>query len=440
MLLLKNAAFLVQNADFVLKNADMLVDGGRILTVGRSLAAPEGADVLDCRNCAVFPGFVNAHTHFYQTMLVGRRDDLPLSGWCDQVLTPPIAALYGRIPTAERERFSYLWTALAACELLHSGVTAFFNMDINYAQDGMVRAAKEANVRGCVGLELADLFLSDAKGLARDLAEVERLLKAYPETCVITPSEPNLCSETALKALAALAATYGALVQAHVDETALEAAQCVAERGKTELEYLDSFGFLSARFSAVHGVHMSAREIELAAKRGVTVVYNPKSNAKLGSGVCPVAALQKAGVNISLATDGPASNDRLDMFEELRVGAMLQRAAAGDPAALSAKDVFSMATLGGARMLALDAGELIPGKLADFFVLPLDKPHLAFGQGDPIATAVYCARSGDVRDVFVGGKPALLNGRVAGLDEAAVTDAFYENCVRLQAEIDANAR
>lgn len=285
MLLVKNAAFLVQNADFVLKNADMLVDGGRILTVGRSLAAPEGADVLDCRNCAVFPGFVNAHTHFYQTMLVGRRDDLPLSGWCDQVLTPPITALYGRIPPAERERFSYLWTAVAVCELLHSGVTAFFNMDVNYAQGGMFRAATEANVRGYVGLELADLFLSDAKGLARDLAEVERLLKAYPETCVITPSEPNLCSDGALKALAALAEAYGALVQAHVDETALEAAQCVAERGKTELEYLDSFGFLSPRFSAVHGVHMSAREIELAAKRGVTVVYNPKSNAKLGSGV-----------------------------------------------------------------------------------------------------------------------------------------------------------
>ena len=158
----------MQSADSVLKNADMLVEGERILAVGPSLAAPEGAEVLDCQNCAVFPGFVNAHTHFYQTMLVGRRDDLPLYGWCDKVLTPPITALYGRIPPAERERFSYLWTAVAVCELLHSGVTAFFNMDINYVQDGIFRAAREAGVRGYVGLELADLFLSDAKGLARD--------------------------------------------------------------------------------------------------------------------------------------------------------------------------------------------------------------------------------------------------------------------------------
>lgn len=439
MLLVKNAAFLVQSADAIQKDADMLVDGGRILAVGPSLAAPEGAETLDCRNCAVYPGFVNAHTHFYQTMLVGRRDDLPLYGWCDEVLTPPITALYGRIPLAERERFSYLWTAVAVCELLRSGVTAFFNMDINYVQDGMFRAAREAGVRGYVGLELADLFLSDAKGLARDLAEVERLLKTYPETCVITPSEPNLCSEEALKSLAALAKQYGALVQVHVDETADEAAQCLSERGKTELEYLDSLGFLSPRFSAVHGVHLTAREIELAAERGVTVVYNPKSNCKLGSGICPVSALQKAGVNISLATDGPASNDRLDMFEEMRVGAMLQKAASGDPTALGARDVFTMATLGGARMLDLDAGELTPGKLADFFVLPLDKPHLAFGQGDPLATVVYCARSGDVRDVFVGGKPALRDFRVTGLDKAAVARAFYENCVRLQNEIEANA-
>ena len=227
-------------------------------------------------------------------------------------------------------------------------------------------------------------------------------------------------------------------MQAHVDETAGEAAQCKAERGKTELEYLDSLGFLSPRFSAVHGVHLTAREIELAAARGVTIVYNPKSNCKLGSGVCPIAALQKAGVNISLATDGPASNDRLDMFEEMRVGAMLQKAAAGDPTALGARDVFSMATRGGARMLALDAGELLPGKLADFFVLPLDKPHLAFGQGDPFATAVYCARSGDVRDVFVGGRPALKDFCAVGLDETAAANAFYENCVRLQNEIEHN--
>jgi 5-methylthioadenosine/S-adenosylhomocysteine deaminase len=310
-------------------------------------------------------------------------------------------------------------------------------MDINYAQDGMFRAAKEANTRGYIGLELADLFLSDEKGLRRDLAEVERLLKTYPETCVITPSEPNLCSEPALTALCALAKQYGALIQVHVDETAREAAQCVSERGKTELEYLDSLGFLSPRFSAVHGVHLTEREIELAAQRGVTVVYNPKSNAKLGSGVCPISALRQAGVNLSLATDGPASNDRLDMFEEMRFGAMLQKAALSNPEAVTASDVFAVATAGGANMLLLDAGELKEGKLADFSILPLDRPSLAFGTADLVSTIVYCAESGDVRDVYVGGKPALKNGVVTGFDESAVNKEFYDILYRLLDEIQA---
>jgi len=310
-------------------------------------------------------------------------------------------------------------------------------MDINYAQDGMFRAAKEANVRGYIGLELADLFLSDEKGLRRDLAEVERLLKTYPETCVVTPSEPNLCSEAALSTLCSLAKQYGALIQVHVDETAREAAQCVSERGKTELEYLDSLGFLSPRFSAVHGVHLTELEIELAAQRGVTVVYNPKSNAKLGSGVCPIPALNQAGINISLATDGPASNDRLDMFEEMRFGAMLQKAALSNPEAVTASDVFTMATAGGANMLLLDAGELKEGKLADFSILPLGNPRLAFGTADLISTIVYCAESGDVRDVYVGGKPALKNGVVTGFDESVVTKEFYEILHRLLGEIQA---
>lgn len=437
MLILKDVAHLIVDSKTVLHSVDLLVEGDRIVKIAPNLPVPDGAEVIDCSRCAVLPGFVNAHTHLYQTLLVGQRDDLSLADWCDQVLTPPITALYGKIPPKERDRFSYLWTAVGICQMLRSGVTAFFNMDINYAQDGMFRAAKEANVRGYIGLELADLFLSDEKGLRRDLSEVEWLLKTYPETCVVTPSEPNLCSEAALSALSALAKQYGALIQVHVDETAREAAQCVSERGKTELEYLDSLGFLSPRFSAVHGVHLTEREIELAAQRGVTVVYNPKSNAKLGSGVCPIPALNQAGINISLATDGPASNDRLDMFEEMRFGAMLQKAALSNPEAVTASDVFAMATAGGANMLLLDAGELKEGKLADFSILPLDNPRLAFGTADLISTIVYCAESGDVRDVYVGGKPALKNGVVTGFDESAVTSEFYGILHRLLDEIQA---
>ena len=435
MLFLRNIRHLIVDANTVLHNADMLIDGERIVQTGVSLFAPANAEMIDCRDCAVLPGFVNAHTHLYQTLLTGRRDDLPLSGWCDEVLTPPITALYTHFLKQDRERISYLWTAAGICEMLKSGVTAFFNMDLNYGQDGMFRATRQANVRGYIGVELADLFLSDEAGLARDSLEIDRLLDTYPDTAVLTPSEPNLCSEGALKSMAERMRSHGALTQIHVDETAKEAAQCIAERNMTELEYLHSLGYLSPRFSAVHGVHFSKREIQLAAQYGITVVYNPKSNAKLGSGVCPVPVLMDAGINIALATDGPASNDRLDMLEEMRAGVMLQRAVNANAGILSARDVFSMATMGGARMLMLDAGCLKAGALADFSIVPLDRPSLSFGIGDPISSIVFCAKSGDIRDVYVGGKPTLKDYRVVGLDEAAIAKEFANLSDELQEAI-----
>ncbi len=435
MLILRNIQHLIVDANTVLHNADMLIDGERIVQTGVSLPAPADAETVDCHNCAVLPGFANAHTHLYQTLLPGRRDDLPLSGWCDEVLTPPITALYTHFIKQDRERISYLWTAVGICEMLKSGVTAFFNMDLNYGQDGMFRAARQANVRGYIGVELADLFLSDEAGLARDSMEIDRLLDAYPETAVLTPSEPNLCSHGVLKSMAERMRSRGALTQIHVDETAKEAAQCIAERKLTELEYLHSLGYLSPRFSAVHGVHLSKREIQLAAQHGITMVYNPKSNAKLGSGVCPVPALMDAGINIALATDGPASNDRLDMLEEMRAGVMVQRAANANAGILSAREVFTMATMGGARMLMLDAGCLKAGALADFSIVPLDRPSLGFGSGDPVSSIVFCAKSGDIRDVYVGGKPALKNYLVVGLDEAAIAKEFTDLSDELQEAI-----
>jgi 5-methylthioadenosine/S-adenosylhomocysteine deaminase len=437
MRVFQNISYLVVNADDVLQNVDMLVAEGRIRSVGARLPVPSGAEQIDCAGCAVLPGFVNAHTHLYQMLLVGRRDDLPLSGWCGEVLGPMVAALYGKIPKPERERFSYLWAACGIAEMLRSGVTAFLDMDVNYAQDGIFRAAAQAGVHGYAGVELADLFMSTPTGLKRDLAEIERLLGTYPEKCVLTPSEPNLTSESAMRSIAALAKNYGSRVQTHVDETAAEARQCVAEKGEPELCYLDRLGLLSPRFSAVHGVHMTPREIELAAERGITLVYNPKSNAKLGSGICPVPALMRAGVNIALATDGPASNDRLDLFEEMRFGAMLQKAACQDPTAVTAKDVFRMATAGGARLLSLDSGVLEEGLPADFSIVPLQKAHLGFGTGDIISTLVYCTRSGDVRDVYVGGRPVLHEGVVTGFDESAVHAEFFAVLTRIMEELHA---
>ena len=427
MLLVQNIARLIVDADTVLPDAALLIgDDGRIAAVGARVPAPAGCETLDASRCAVLPGLINAHTHLWQQAAMGRRDDLPLSAWVDAVLTPSIRALYAVRERDKRARLAYLIATLGACQMLHSGVTSFLDMELNYAQDGMQEACAALGVRGYFGVELADRFLPDGDGKRRDMAEITRLLAKYPGSTALTPSELNLCSDEALRFIADAAEKTGAPVQMHVGETAREAAQVKAERGAASLLALDRFSLLSPRFSAVHGIHMGEDEIALAAKRGISVVYDPKSNMKLASGVCPVRTLLAAGINVALATDGPASNDRLDMFEELRAGVLLQKISAGDPGALTARDVFAMATMGGARLLGLDAGRLCPGCLADFSVLPLDAPHLIGAENDIVSALVHCAASGDVRDVFVGGRRVLKDDRVPGVDETALAREMTE--------------
>ncbi|MEL7608917.1 MAG: amidohydrolase [Bacillota bacterium] len=429
MLLLKNISYLISDARTTLRNADLLIDGARIAAVGAidPAALPAHADVLDFSGKAVLPGFVNAHTHLWQMYLKGRRDDLPLSGWCDEVLLPFLGAAYAVKREPGAQRLSFLWAALAMCDMLHSGVTAFADMDLEFHQDGIFEAARLIGLRGAIGVEMADRFYSDsAETLESSKAEVLRLIKKWPRTpdapvfALIAPSEPNLCTDGLLRWLAEQAKAHSLPVQAHICETLRESEQVLSERGMRALEWMDEFGFLSPAFSAVHGVHLSPEEIALAAKRGVTVVYNPKSNMKLASGVAPIVELLKAGVNVALATDGPASNDAMDLFEEMRLGAMLQKVDRRDPAALCAPEIFSIATLGGARMLGIDAGELKPGKLADLAAVDLGAAHLlAFGE-EILPALVYCARSGDVSDVIVGGRLVLHDKKVLALDERAL--------------------
>ena len=294
-----------------------------------------------------------------------------------------------------------------------------------------MKAAEEAGIRGHYGIEMADWFMDDGSVNA-DAPEVTRLMETYPGRCVLTPSELNICSDATLTFAAEAAKKYGAHIQIHVDESAGEAQQSIDQRGCTELLHLDKLGLLDGSFSAVHGIHLSDEEIELAAKRGVTVVYNPKSNMKLGSGVCPIRKLLDAGINVSIATDGPASNDLLDMFEEMRAGVMLQKVSHKDASLLVAKDVFKMATAGGASMLNLNAGSLEAGKLADFIVIPMNKPNLISDGSDVVSTIVYCAQSKNVKDVYIGGKPVVEDYRIVAFDEDALTAEFMEHLTALQ--------
>ncbi|MPM70251.1 Atrazine chlorohydrolase [bioreactor metagenome] len=220
-----------------------------------------------------------------------------------------------------------------------------------------------------------------------------------------------------------LARTHGVRLQIHVSETEWEVRQSVADTGMTPLCYLDSIGFLSQPLILVHGVHLTPEEMLLCRRRGLTVCYNPKSNGKLGSGIAPIAELREQGVDLCLATDGAASNDLLDLFEDMRFGAMLQKLKYGDPARFGAREIFLMATEGGAKAMGLNAGRVEEGRLADLILLDLSSPSAA-PVHDPLSGLVYCARAADVDSVIINGRLVMRGRRILTLDaNRAVAEA-----------------
>jgi len=208
-------------------------------------------------------------------------------------------------------------------------------------------------------------------------------------------------------------------VQIHVAETRYEIGQIAQEAGTTPLRYLDRFGLVDERLTAVHCVHLDEEDIDLIAQRDVVPIYNPKSNMKLASGIAPMVAMLRRGIPVALATDGCASNDLLDMFEEMRSAALLQKVAAGDPSVISATDAFRMATENGARACKIDAGTLDPGRLADVVLVDLRRPHLV-PVHDVVNSLVYCAKASDVKTAIIDGRVVMRDRRLVTMDEGYI--------------------
>lgn len=432
MILLKNIRYLVQDADHVQRDVDLLTEGRRIAAIGPTLACPEGAKIIDCSQAVVHPGFCNAHTHLWQTMLKGRRDDLPLDQWCDRVILPFVQNL--KATKEESRRIGYLWTKLGMAEMLHSGVTSFIDMDLEAGGSGLPQACREVGMRGAFAFEAADAWLvSDPAVQLAARRRITDLLDGWHDPdpnalvrIILGPSEPNLCTRDLLEWSVATAREYHANIQMHVAETRRDVLSLEQAQGMSTLAYCRELAMLSPRFSAVHCVHLRPEEIPLVKEYGVTVVYNPKSNMKLGSGIAPIAELMQAGVNVALASDGPASNDLMDLYEEMRAGVMLQKVKGMDPSAMGAREIFRMATMGGANALGTDAGALYEGKLADITVADLSGSHLLNYTGAILPMLVYCVKAADVRTVIVGGRVLLENGRLTTMDEGAVRAELEE--------------
>ena len=393
----------VEPAGVVLPDHCVEVRGGRIAAVLPSAEAEKrysAPSALRLDGHALIPGLVNLHTHAAMSLMRGLADDLPLMEWLKDHVWP-----------AEAKHVSHAFvhdgTLLACAEMLRGGVTCFNEM--YFFPGAAAEAALEARMRAAIGIiaiELPTAYASDAddyiaKGLAtRDAFRDEKRL-----SFTMAPHAPYTVADRTFARMLTIAEELDLPIHVHLHETRDEIDQGLALTNKRPLERLRALGLVGPRLIAVHGIHLAREEIALLARFGASVAHCPSSNLKLASGFAPVAALLRAGVNVGLGTDGAASNNRLDMFQEMRTAALLAKAVAGEADAMPAQQALAAATLNGARALGLDGeiGSLLPGKAADLCAVSLGELELAPCY-DPISHLVYAAGREHVTHVWIEGE------------------------------------
>jgi 5-methylthioadenosine/S-adenosylhomocysteine deaminase len=423
---------------------DVAVGDGRVLAVGDGLEAPE---TVDCARFAVVPGAVNAHCHSAENWFRGMWDNLPLEPW--MLFSYPVLAAPAQSP-----REVYVRTLLGGIEMLRSGATCA--VDFLYELQGfteesleaVVSAYRDLGLRALIGLAMADrayheTVVLDEGLVGRDL--IERLERdrppAWPEWEAFTrraverfhrpdegisicpaPSGPQRCTDEMLAGSAALADELDLAIHIHVLETRMQALSGKRLYRKTLPEHLAEIGFLSPRVSFEHGIWLTPGDIEIVAGHGVTIVHNPVSNMKLGSGICPVPELLRAGVNVALGTDGMCSNDGNDMYATLKTAALLHKLWEIDYERwLGADEAWAMATSGGAAAAGDrdGLGCIEPGRRADLVLLDLDTiPFTPLN--DPLRQVVLGSTTLAVDSVVVGGQFVMRDRRLTGIDEHAI--------------------
>ncbi|HEY3518830.1 MAG TPA: TRZ/ATZ family hydrolase [Gammaproteobacteria bacterium] len=365
---------------------------------------------------AVLPGLVNAHTHSPMALFRGFADDLPLEVWLREHIWPAEARWVGPQLVADGTR-------LAIAEMLAGGITCF--SDMYFYSDVTGAVATELGMRAVLGMIVLDVptgYAKDADEYLRKGLEVHDRFKAEPlVTTAFAPHAPYSVGDATLTHVRRLADELDVPVHIHVHETATEVAEAVAATGRRPLARLAALGLVTPNLIGVHATALSAEEIALLATAGANVVHCPRSNLKLASGLCPVAELLRAGVNVALGTDGAASNNRLDLWAELEMAALLAKQVAGNAAAVPAAQALRMATINGARALGLggEIGSLVAGKAADVICVDLSgiEHHPLL---DPVSQLVYAASRHDVTDVWVAGEQLVADRALLRLDVADV--------------------
>ncbi|RPI61251.1 MAG: TRZ/ATZ family hydrolase [Lysobacterales bacterium] len=400
----------------------LAIDAGRIvdlLTVREADRRYTARVRHDRSSHVLLPGLVNAHTHAAMTLFRGLADDLPLEGWLRERIWPAETRWIGPDFIADGTR-------LAIAEMLRGGITCF--SDMYYYPDVTGTVAAEAGMRavlGMIALDFPTAWARDAEEYLRKGLEVHDRFKAEPLiTTSFAPHAPYSVGDATLIRIRRLADELDLPVHTHVHETAAEVAAAIAQTGQRPLARLAALGLVTPALIGVHATELTPDEIEALATAGASVVHCPRSNLKLASGLCPVARLLEAGVNVALGTDGAASNNRLDLWSEMQTAALLAKYAAGSAAAVPAATAVRMATINGARALGLagEIGSLAVGKAADVICVDLGglehRPLL-----DPVSQLVYAASRHDVSDVWVAGEHLVAERALLRLDVTEICAA-----------------
>jgi 5-methylthioadenosine/S-adenosylhomocysteine deaminase len=426
----------MKNVDFLFLNAIVLtmdeeynlfrkgavaVDGDKIIAVGTSeslLKEYSSSTIVDCEEKVLMPGLVNAHTHVPMTLLRGLADDLRLDVW-----------LMGYMMPVEREfvstDFVTLGTSIACAEMIRSGVTSF--ADMYYFEEDVARATSAAGMRAVCSQTVMKFPTPDAGSFEESLEYSRDFIKRWVNHPLIVPSvaphAPYTCTPEILKATAQLAMEFDVPLHTHLSETNLEVENMRNEHGMPVIPYVKKQGLFEAKVLAAHCVHVDEGEMRTMLHAGAGVAHNPSSNLKLASGVAPIKKMLDIGLNVGIGTDGPASNNDLDMFEEIRLAALLAKGFGNDPTVMPAKTILTMATRIGAKALHIGSitGSIEPGKKADLILLDVspvhNSPKFERDQNGIYAQIIYASKANDVTDVMVNGKFLMRNKQLLTLNE-----------------------
>ena len=400
----------------IIENGYVRIKNGKIESIGPMdglRIENASGKVEDLSGMLVMPGFVNTHTHVPMTLLRGYADDLPLHRWLTEYIFPAEV----RSMTPEHVRIA---ARLAFVEMIKSGTTCF--NDMYFFEDVIAEEAKAAGIRGVMNESLIDFPTVSFKSVEEGLARSERLIRDWEGDALIHPSvtvhAPYTCSKDTLLKAKRLADKESVLLQIHVAETRKEVEDIKARTGMPPAEYLYSIGLLDSNVIAAHCVWLNEKEAELLAKTGTSVGHCPKSNLKLASGIADTDAYMKAGITVGIGTDGAASNNTLDMVEEMRFAALLPKAVHYDPEAVNAATALRMATIDGAKALGLGdiTGSLEVGKRADLIAVNMNASNMQPVYNE-YSAVVYAMNSKNIRFSMVNGEWVMYNRQILHIDK-----------------------